>query len=154
MKIIAFSILVLLACGCTPLRQVAAEPPPETAVSGTMTPVPTPTLPPTAVPGTSADRAEVQAVVAQFGAALVDEDELVALLVLSPSAQKVVAATSLPGFLGQPAHPTQATVGTVQLQADVARADLELHYPAGATIVRLQLVRLDGQWRIDARADT
>ena len=154
MKRIALGILILLACGCTPLRPVATETPPETTASATVTPVPTPTLMPTVVPGTSADRAEAQAVVAQFGAALVDEDELVALLVLSPSAQKVVAATSLNGFLGQPARPMQTTVGTVQLQDDVALADLELQYPTGATIVRLQLVRLDGQWRIDGRADT
>lgn len=155
MRLLCLMLLAfLLLATCTQARPETVLVAPATATpDGTPTPQPTATLPPTAVPGTGADRREAAAVVAQFGDALVHGDELVALLVLSPSAQKVVAATSLEGLLGRPARPQDVTVGTIQLQDDVALADLVLRYPTGETLVRLQLVRLDGQWRIDGRAD-
>lgn len=118
----------------------------------TLTPLPTPTLPPTVIPGTSADLGEAQAVVEQFSEAVVHNDEIVALLALSPSAQKVVAASSLNVFLGRPEPPEQVTIGAVHLDADVAVVDLTVRYAAVETPIRLRLVRLDGQWRIDGRA--
>ncbi len=121
------------------------------SLDATLTPLPTPTLPPTVIPGTSADMREAQAVVEQFSEALVRNDEIVALLVLSPSAQKLVAASSLNIFLGRPEQPEQVRIRAVHLDDDVAVADLMVQYAAADTPIRLRLVRLDGQWRIDGR---
>ncbi|MDP9311653.1 MAG: hypothetical protein M3R24_12365 [Chloroflexota bacterium] len=146
-----FLVLVLVS-SCSPAqpRDEAASSIPASSV-GTLTPLPTATFPPTVVPGTSADMREVKAVVEEFGEALVRNDEIVALLVLSPSAQKVVAASSLNVFLGRPEQPKQVMIRAVHLDDDVAVADLTVQYVEAELPVRLRLVRLDNQWRIDGR---
>lgn len=149
---IVIGLLLGVLCGCTtagPRLEVVELP----AVSpmGTPTPLPTPTMPPTTVPGTSADMRDATAVVTQFAEAVVRNDEIVALLVLSPSAQKVVSGSNLNEFLGRAEQPRQVNVRAVQLDDDVATVDCVLQYGVGETMVQLHLVRLDGQWRINGR---
>lgn len=117
----------------------------------TATAAPTPTLPPTSVPGSAADERDVINTVRQFGAAVIRADEVVALLVLSPSAQQIVAAGTLNEFLGQPETPDAFAVRTVQLQGDVAVALCTVRYGDREHQQRLQLVRLEGVWKIDAQ---
>lgn len=146
-------LLLGLLLGCTtPTSRVQVDAPGTPSPVGTPTPHPTPTLPPTAVPGTAADITAATAVVEQFAEAVVRNDEIVALLVLSPSAQKVVAATNLHTFLGRAEQPSQVTVRSVRLNDDVATADCLLQYAATDRSVQLRLVRLEGQWRVDGRA--
>ncbi len=153
-SLLLLSLVLVLGSSCSTAqpRVEAASSIPASSV-GTLTPLPTPTFLPTVVPGTSADMREAKAVVEAFGEALVRNDEIVALLVLSPSAQKVVATSSLNVFLGQPEQPKQVTIQAVHLDKDVAVADLMVQYADGAIPVRLRLVRLDNQWRIDGRAE-
>ena len=108
-------------------------------------------MPPTIVPGSSDDEQEVADTVRQFGLAIAQDQELVALLVLSPSAQRVVAASNLRIFLGKDARPQWLSVRKVHLDADIAIADCMIGYEAEEESLQLRLVRLEGQWRIDTR---
>ena len=134
---------------CTP----TADPSPTVAETTASPLVPTPTLPPTTVPGSVADADEVAETVRQFGDAVTRDDEVVALLVLSPSAQQVVAASDLNEFLGRPERPRVLTVGEVQLTGDVATVACVATYSDQERRLRLQLVRLDGVWKIDTRVN-
>ncbi len=147
---IALLLGVLSSCTTVTPRNEIAEFPASSPVS-TPTPLSTPTMPPTTVPGTGADMREVNAVVTQFVEAVVRNDEIVALLMLSPSAQKVVSASNLNVFLGRTERPGQIKVRSVRLENDLATADCTIQYAAGESVVQLRLVRLDGQWRIDGR---
>lgn len=148
-RIVVIGLLFGLLCGCTTLTPRTGAAISASSPEGTPTPLPTPTTLPTAVPGTNADIRDATAVVQQFTEAVVRNDEIVALLVLSPSARKVVAASDLAVFLGRAEQPTQVTVRAVHLDSDVATADCVFHYEAGEQVVQLRLVRLDGQWRVD-----
>ncbi|HEY0606860.1 MAG TPA: hypothetical protein VGD58_28330, partial [Herpetosiphonaceae bacterium] len=108
---------------------------------------------PTTVPGSVADADEVAETVRQFGAAVTRGDEVVALLVLSPSAQQIVAASDLNVFLGRPERPDVFTVQEVRLDGDVATVACLASYRDHEQPLRLQLVRLDGVWKIDARVN-
>lgn len=142
-------LVVMLAAltGCleTPGPQAALEP------TATATTVPTPTLPPTPVPGSTADERDAANTARQFGAAVTRGDHVVALLVLSPSAQQVVAAGDASALLGTPEPPEAFEVRSVQLTGDVATAECRVRYRDTERTVRLRLVRLDGVWKIDAR---
>ncbi len=139
MLAVALGLLVLASCSY------------EAAPLPTPTFQPTATLPPTVVPGSAADEKEVANTVRQFGQAVVHGDTIVALLVLSPSAQRVVAASDLQGFLGRGERPRAIELRDVHLDRDVARADCALWDSSGEHPLRLRLVRIDGQWKIDAR---
>lgn len=147
--IIGLLLLALTLISCTPTAA-----PHVTIPSATPSlVVPTPTLPPTTVPGSVADADEVAETVRQFGAAVTRGDEVVALLVLSPSAQQIVAASDLNQFLGRPERPRAFTVQDVQLDGDVATVACVAGYTDHAQRLHLQLVRLDGVWKIDARVN-
>lgn len=124
-----------------------ATPTPEAIVAV----APMPTLPPTTVRGSNMDERDAAETVRQFGSAVTRGDEVVALLVLSPSAQQIVAASNLYVFLGNPARPDAFTIGAVQLDDDVAVVECTLQYAGSTHALRLQLVRLEGVWKIDAR---
>lgn len=142
--------LLLLSLTLATCTQTAS--PPIGMVEATASPsMPTPTLPPTTVPGSVADADEVAETVRQFGDAVTRGDEVVALLVLSPSAQQLVAASDLNEFLGRPERPRSLTVGDVQLTGDVATVACVATYRDQEQRLRLQLVRLDGVWKIDTR---
>ena len=132
-------LLVLTGCGGRP------------ALAPTPTLGPTPTLPPTVVPGSADDEREAASTVRQFGQAVTRGDTLVALLVLSPSAQRVVGAGDLETFLGRRERPRAFDVQQVRLMEDVATADCTVRYAAGPVTLQLRLIRLEGQWKIDAR---
>jgi hypothetical protein len=137
--------IVLASCG----PQVAdLSPATPTARSG-----PTPTIPATIVPGTIADERAVRATIEQFGTALARGDEVVALLVLSPSAQQIAATEDVYAVIDQAEQPRSIDVHAVQIKQTVALADCTIRYPDRAVPVTLQLVRLDGTWKIDAPVD-
>jgi|GEM_PF-5135133 len=131
---------------------VAAEPV-QPQLAGTPTPLPTPTLAPTVVPGTTADEQAAMAVVQQFAEALTRDDEIVALLMLSPSAQQIVASSDLHSFMGGTERPSSLKIQSLALDRDVAIASGVAHYPHEVVAIRIRLVRLDGQWKIDARVN-
>lgn len=144
--------VLLLALALVTCTQTAA-PPTGMGEATTSPTVPTPTLPPTTVPGSVADADEAAETVRQFGTAVTRGDEVVALLVLSPSAQQIVAASDLNQFLGRPERPRLFIVQDVQLNGDVATVACVARYGDHEQRLRLQLVRLDGVWKIDARAN-
>lgn len=149
-------ILVVGLSGCNDVPPTATAPSAEPSLAVEVlspTPDPTPTPFPTVVPGSAADYEEATAVVQEFADALVRDDELVALLVLSPSAQQTVASSSLDRFLGRAEQPRDLDIGMVRLERDVATADCTVSYAGQTLPVRLRLVRLNGQWKIDARED-
>lgn len=145
--IVSLLLLSLALVACT---QLTAPPPGMGEAINTPT-IPTPTLPPTTVPGSVADADAAAETVRQFGTAVTRGDEVVALLVLSPSAQQIVAASDLNRFLGRPERPRILTVGEVQLTGDVATVACVARYGDHEQPLRLQLVRLDGVWKIDTR---
>lgn len=144
-RVVAICLLALALSGC-----VAAygEMPPVTPSPDLM---PTPTSPPTAQPESAADEHDAVATVRQFADAVVANDELVALLLLSPSAQHVVASSDLMALLGRKERPHQIDVRTVRIEQDIAIVDCDVAYSDGVQPLSLRLVRLDGQWKIDAR---
>ncbi len=148
-------ILVLLwaTSGCSSASRSETGAAQAAVTLATATPLPTPTMPPTALPGTSADLREARAVAEQFGDAVAHDDELVALLSLSPKAQKVVADSGLNLFLGQADRPTVIQVQGVRIDGDVAMVQYIVHYASGDKLLQLRLVRLAGQWRVDGRVD-
>jgi hypothetical protein len=137
----AVMLLALAACG------YVATPMP------TPTFQPTATIPPTAAPGSAADEREVADTVRQFAQAVVRGETIVALVVLSPSAQRVVASSDLQQFLGRTERPRTIQLRDVQLDEDVARADCAIWDSSGEHSIQLRLVRIDGEWKIDARND-
>lgn len=143
-------VVAFLLAGAALVSCFDPAPPPATPV-GAPTPAPTATLPPTSVPGSLADQRDVTETVRQFGAAVIRADQVVALLVLSPSAQQVVAASTLNDFLGRGETPDGFVVRAVQLQGDVAVAECGVRYDEAEQTLRLQLVRLEGVWKIDAQ---
>lgn len=145
-------ILLVLSLALTNCTQTAA-PPVSVGAAPTLPVVQTPTLPPTTVPGSIADADKVAETVRQFGASVSRGDEVVALLVLSPSAQQIVAASDLNAFLGRPERPHAFTVQDVQLDGDVATVECVAGYSDHVQRLRLQLVRLEGVWKIDARVN-
>ena len=143
MRYLPVIILVLMLAGC------GGQP----AMTPTPTFAPTPTLLPTVVPGSGEDERDVANIIEQFGQAVVRGDTLVALLVLTPSAQRVVAAGDIETFLGRRERPRALEVERVRLTEDIATADCAVRYAAGDVSIQLRLVRLDGQWKIDARVN-
>lgn len=117
----------------------------------TLAPLPTP--PPTTAPGSVEDQREVVSTVQQFGKAVTRGDTLVALLVLSPSAQRVVSAGNLETFLGRRERPRALELKQVRLTGDIATVDCAVRYAAGVWAIKLRLIRFDGQWKIDARVN-
>lgn len=142
-------LLLIITNGC--IDPAASSAPPVSVTASA--PAPTPTLPPTAVPGSDADSREVEHTVAQFGTALVRGDDLVAVLVLSPSAQQTVASGNLRSFLGIDTPPQQFSVDMIQLQGDMATVETTLVSGGVSQQILLRLVRLDGVWKIDSRID-
>ena len=113
--------------------------------------IPIPSVPPTAVPGSADDVRDATQTVRQFGDAVTQGNDTVALLVLSPSAQQVVAASDLASFLGETTHPQSLKVRHVRLNGDVAIAECTIRSADIERPLHLQLVRLEGVWKIDAR---
>jgi hypothetical protein len=113
----------------------------------------TPTLPATPQPGSAADERDAAATVRQFADAMSSDDELVALLLLSPSAQQVVSSSDLTALLGRPDYPRRIDVRAIRIERDIAIVTCEMAYGDGVQPLQLRLVRLDGQWKIDARLD-
>jgi hypothetical protein len=143
----AVLLLALAGCTNTATPQAAADP------SLTPTPVATPTTPPTTVPGSIADEQQVANTVRQFASAVTQGDDTVALLVLTPSAQRLVAASDLDTFLGEAELPREFTVRAVRLNGNVAIAECDVRTGGDVRPLQLQLVRLEGVWKIDARLD-
>ncbi len=114
---------------------------------------PTPTLAPTAAPGSAEDQQAVKEIVRQFGEAVAGGDTLVALLVLSPSAQRVVGSSNLNSFLGRNERPRSLTAQNVHVERDVAIVNCAVDYAAGTQQLQLRLVRIDGSWKIDSHND-
>ena len=112
---------------------------------------PTPTFAPTAAPGSAEDKQAVKEVVRQFGDAVAGDDALVALLVLSPSAQRVVGSSDLNTFLGVAEPLRSLAIQAVRVEKDVAIVDVRADYADGAQPLQLRLVRIDGSWKIDSR---
>jgi len=136
-------VLALSACGVARGARSIAAPSPER--------IATPTLPPTALPGSAADERDAAATVRQFGEAVSHNDELVALLLLSPSAQHVVSSNDLVGLLGRTERPRQINVRGIRIERDIAIVTCDAAYSDGVQPLSLRLVRLDGQWKVDAR---
>lgn len=152
MKLRGFVGALLIVQGCGQLMSGASEPMPAVLVN-TPTSVPTATVPPTPIPGSAADREDLAVVVRQFGDAVAMDQELVALLTLSPSARRVAAASGLNRFLGRPAMLESLEVGTIRLDDDVAFVRCIAHYANDDVELQLRLVRLDGGWKIDGRVE-
>lgn len=142
---VALCLLMLSLGGCAQVYSSAPtlSPSPEL--------MPTPTPPPTAQPESAADKHDAIATVRQFADAITANDELVALLLLSPSAQQVVASSDLSALLGRRERPRQIDVRTVRIDRDIAFVNCDVAYSDGVEPLLLRLVRLDGQWKVDAR---
>lgn len=144
------ALLILQSCG--QLSSGATEPTPVVLII-TPTSMPTATVPPTLIPGSDADRDAVADVVRQFGDAVAMDQELVALLTLSPSARRVAATSDLNRFLGRPEMLEALEVGSIRLVDDVAFVRCVAHYTTDDVDLQLRLVRLDGGWKIDGRVE-
>ncbi len=142
-------LLVVVLASCATADGPQAMP----MTRATPTLAPNPTLAPTTVPGSPADKRTVTDTVWQFGRAVTRGDTVVALLVLSPSAQHIVAVSDLDAFLGTQEHPRLFTVHDVRLDGDVAVAECSAGTPNHEQTLRLQLVRLGGVWKVDARVN-
>ena len=140
MKSFPIVALVLVLAGCDSRAALAPRP----TVHVTAAPLPT------VVPGSTEDERDVAGIVRQFGKAVAEGDTLVAILVLSPSAQRVVAAGDLETFLGRRERPRELVLERLRLDDDVATAECVMRYASGDVAIRLRLVRLEGHWKIDA----
>lgn len=154
--LIAGAVLLVLLSACqeqeAPHVGLTNSDSPVTVVQ-TATVLPTPTVLPTVVLDSPDDQADATAVMRQFSEAVSQQNEVVALLMLSPSAQQVAASSDLHAFLGLPAGPVALEVGLIRLDRGVATAECVLRAGDAQQIIRLRLVRLDGQWKIDGRDD-
>lgn len=155
LRLLISAVMLFMMGACTPSEQgqpsVAAN---TMEATSTVIVHPTSTMPPTIVPGSSKDSQEATIVVQQFGDAVARGDTIVALLSMSPTAQRLVAAGDLDSFLGRHERLHRLVVRTIRLKKDVALADCLVRYESGETTLLLRLVRLDGAWRIDAPVDT
>lgn len=155
-RLMSGGVLLVLLAACQKqetLRVGLATSDSPVTMEQTATVVPTPTVLPTVVLDSPDDQADATAVMRQFSEAVTQQNEVVALLMLSPSAQQVAASSDLHAFLGLPAGPVSLEVGMIRLDRGVATAECVLRAGDAQQIIRLRLVRLDGNWKIDGRDD-
>ncbi len=107
-------------------------------------------MPPlTTVPGSAEDMRATVDTLQQFREALQQKNEIVALLLLTPSAQQWVAAHDLQQFAQQ--HWWTAAIADCRshISADSAEVVCVWRGPPRRSEVAAALVRLNDQWKID-----
>ena len=108
-----------------------------------------PTIEATLIPGSAADAESAVEVVQNFEEAITERNELVALLLLTPQAQKRVAASDLTAFV-PPAWRNDVMSGCrAILEQDRATVSCEWSSQGSPPWLRVSLLRLNGAWKID-----